>query len=72
LEELKQDITVLTETKEKKCSRNTRTLHFYSGAPKEKRAKRRVPILVKKEIQEIYCDLGGSKRKYDKVIYEFI
>ena len=35
----------------RKWSRNTRTLHFYSGIPKEKRAKRGVSILVKKRYE---------------------
>jgi len=50
LEELKQDITVLTETKKKGNGVEIlgTYLHFYSGVPKEKRAKRGVSILVKK------------------------
>ena len=50
LEELKQDITIFTETKEKGNGVETLGpyLQFYSGVPKEKRAKRGVYILVKK------------------------
>jgi hypothetical protein len=50
LEELKQDITILTETKEKGNGFEILGpyLHFYSGILKEKRAKRGVYILVKK------------------------
>ena len=50
LEELKQDITILTETKKKGnwVEMLGPYLHFYSGVPKEKRAKREVSILVKK------------------------
>jgi len=50
LEELKQDITILTETKKKGNGVEILTpyLHIYSGVPKEKRAKRGVSILVKK------------------------
>jgi len=41
LEELKQDITILTETKKKGNGVELLGphLHFYSGVPKEKRAK---------------------------------
>ena len=50
LEELNQDTTILTEMK--KNGNGVETLgpyvHFYSGVPKEKRAKRGVSILVKK------------------------
>jgi hypothetical protein len=50
LEELKQDITILTETKKKGTGVEILGpyLHFYSGVPKEKRAKKGVPILLKK------------------------
>jgi hypothetical protein len=50
LEELKQDITILTETKKKGNGVEILGpyLHFYSGVPKEKRARRGVSILVKK------------------------
>jgi len=50
LEELKQDITILTETKKKGNGVEILGpyLHFYSGDPKGKRAKRGVYILVKK------------------------
>jgi exonuclease III len=50
LEELKQDITILTETKKKENGVEIQGsyLHFYSGFPKEKRAKRGVSMLVKK------------------------
>jgi len=49
LEELKQDITILTDTKKKGNGVEILGpyLHFYSGDPKEKRAKRGVSILVK-------------------------
>jgi hypothetical protein len=62
LEELKQGITILTETMKKRNGVEILGpyLHFYSGVPKEKRAKR-VSILVKKKIQEIYYNLGGNK-----------
>jgi endonuclease/exonuclease/phosphatase (EEP) superfamily protein YafD len=50
LGELKQDITVLTETKKK--GNGVVVLgpyfHFYSAVPKEKRAKRGISVLVKK------------------------
>jgi len=50
LEELKQDITILTEKKKKGNGVEILGpyLHFYSGVPKERRAKRGVSILVKK------------------------
>jgi len=50
LEELKQDITILTETKKKGTGVEILGpyVHFYSGVPKEKRANRGVSILVKK------------------------
>ena len=50
LEELKQAITILTETKKKGKGVEIQGpyLHFYSGVPKEKREKREVFILVKK------------------------
>jgi exonuclease III len=50
LEELKQDIVILTETKKKGNGVEILGpyLHFYSGVTKEKRAKRGVSILVKK------------------------
>jgi hypothetical protein len=50
LKELKQDITILTETKKKGNRAETLGpyIHFYSGVSKEKRAKRGVSILVKK------------------------
>jgi hypothetical protein len=50
LEELKQDIMILTEMKKKGNGVEILGpyLHFYSGVPKEKRAKRRVSIFVKK------------------------
>ena len=50
LEELRQDITILTETKKKGTGVETLGpyLHFYSGVTKEKRAKTGVSILVKK------------------------
>ena len=49
MEELKQYITILTETKKKGNGVEILGpyLHFYSGVPKEKRAKRGVSILVK-------------------------
>ena len=49
LEELKQDITILNETKKKGNVVETLRLylHFYSGVSKEKGTKRRVSILVK-------------------------
>jgi len=49
LEELKQDITILTETKKKGNGVELLGphLHFYSGVPKEKRAKWGESILVK-------------------------
>ena len=49
LEELNKDIMILTETKEKGNGVEILGpyLHFYSGVPKEKRAKRGVSILVK-------------------------
>ena len=48
--ELKQDITILTETKKKGNGVEVLGpyLHFYSGVPKLKRAKRGVSISVKK------------------------
>ena len=50
LGELKQDITILTETKKKGNGVEVLGpyLHFYSGVPKLKRAKRGVSISVKK------------------------
>jgi hypothetical protein len=50
LEELRQDITILTETKKKGNGVEIlgHYLHFYSGVLKEKTAKRGVSILVKK------------------------
>jgi exonuclease III len=50
LEKLKQDIMILTEIKKKGNGIEILGLylHFYSGVPKEKRAKRGVSILVKK------------------------
>jgi hypothetical protein len=50
LEEIKQDISILTETKEKENWEEILGpyLQYSSGFSKEKRAKRRVPILVKK------------------------
>jgi len=50
LEELKHDITILTKTKNKGNVVEILGpyLHFYSGVPKEKRAKRGESILVKK------------------------
>ena len=53
LEELRQDITILTEMKKKGNGVETLGpyLHFYSGIPKEKRAKRGVSILVKKRYE---------------------
>jgi hypothetical protein len=55
LEELKQNITILTETKRKGNGVKIlgSYLHFYSGIPKEKRTKRGVSILVKKDIRDI-------------------
>jgi exonuclease III len=55
LEELKQDITILTETKKKGNGVEILGpyLHFYSGVPKKKRAKRGVSILVKRDIRDI-------------------
>ena len=52
LEELSQDIMILTETKKKGNGVETLGpyLHFYSGFPKEKRAKTGVSILVKKRL----------------------
>jgi exonuclease III len=49
LEELKQDITILTETKKRGNAVEILGpyLHLYSGVLKEKRAKRGVSILVK-------------------------
>ena len=49
MEELKQDITILTETKKKGNGVEILGpyLHFYGGVPKEKRAKWGVSILVK-------------------------
>jgi hypothetical protein len=77
LEELRQDITILTETKKKGKGVETLGpyLHFYSGVPKEKRAKRGVSILVKKRYKKyittwealnenmikIYMNLFGKK-----------
>jgi hypothetical protein len=50
LEELQQDITILTETKKKENRVEILGpyLHFYSGVSKGKRAKRGASILVKK------------------------
>jgi hypothetical protein len=50
LEELKQDILILTETEKKgnEIEILEPYLHFCSGVPKEKRAKKKVSILVKK------------------------
>jgi hypothetical protein len=50
LEELKQGITILTETKKKGNGVEILEsyLHFCSGVPKEERAKRGVSVLVKK------------------------
>ena len=50
MEELKQDITILTEMKKKGNGVEIlgTYLQFYRGGPKEKRAKRGVCILVKK------------------------
>ena len=50
LGELKQDITILKETKKKGNVVETlgHYLHFYSGVPKEKRTKGRVSILVER------------------------
>jgi hypothetical protein len=50
MEELKQDIMILAETKKKGNGVEILRpyLHFYSGVPKEKRAKRGVSIGVKK------------------------
>jgi len=50
LEELKQDIMILTQTKKKGNGVEILGpyLHFYSGVSKEKRAKQGVSILVKK------------------------
>ena len=55
LEELKEDITILTETKKKGNGLEILGpyLHFYSGVPKEKRAKQEVSILVKRDIRDI-------------------
>ena len=55
MEELKQDITILTKTKKKENVVEILGpyLHFYSGVPKEKRAKRGVSILVKRDIRDI-------------------
>jgi len=77
LEELRQDITILTETKKKGKGVEILGpyLHFYSGVPKGKRAKRRVSILVKKRYKryittwealnenmiKIYMNLFGKK-----------
>ena len=50
MEELKQDITILTETKRKvnEVEILGPCLHFYSGVTKEKRANRGISILLKK------------------------
>jgi exonuclease III len=50
LEEVKQDITILTETKQKGNGVEIMGpyVHFYSEVLKEKRAKRGVYILVRK------------------------
>ena len=57
LVQLKEDITTLTETKRKgnEVEILGPYLHFYSGFPKEKRAKRRVFILVKRDIRNMWC-----------------
>jgi len=74
LEELKQDIAILTETKKKGNGVEILGpyLHFYSGVPKEKRAKRGASILVKKRyittweavnenMIKLHMDLCGKK-----------
>ena len=50
MEELKHDFTILKETKKKGNVVETLGpyIHLYSGVPKEKRANRRVSILVKR------------------------
>jgi exonuclease III len=55
LEELKQDITILTETKKKGNGVELLGpyLHFYSGVLKEERAKRGVSVLVEKRYRDI-------------------
>lgn len=51
LQNTKQDIVILTETKKKGNGVEMLGpfLHFYSGVPKEKRAKRGISILIKKK-----------------------
>ena len=77
MEELKQYITILTETKKKGNGVEILGpyLHFYNGVPKQKRAKRGVSILVKKRykrhittwdainenMKKLYMNLFGKK-----------
>ena len=55
LQNTKQDIVILTETKKKGNGVEMLGpfLHFYSGVPKEKRAKRGISILIKRNIKGI-------------------
>jgi len=74
LEELKQDIMILTERKKKGNGVEILGpyLRLYSGVPKEKRAKRGVSILVKKRYKRYITTweaLNGNTIKLQMILF---
>jgi hypothetical protein len=71
-EELKQDIMILTETKKKGNGVEILGpyLHFYSGVPKKKRAKRGVSILVKKSYKRYITTWEAVNENMIKLLWD--
>lgn len=69
IQEMKMDCIVLTETKRKGSGMEESGgyIHFYSGVPKENRAKRGVSILIKKKFKKNITNFEAIDERIIKI-----